>query len=322
MHVKYQSGPTLAGAKQCVLGLIHSIRIMHMSESRGTFLFLGFCPHALPIYSYRSQKTSFTLYSYLVLFPVFILTDHVHYKPVIILQGISFIITWLLLLFGQGVKTMQVVEFFYGMVSATEVAYYAYIYSVVSPEHYQKVSGYCRSATLVAYTVASVLAQLLVSLANLSYFYLNVLSLASVSMAFLFSLFLPMPKKSMFFHAKPSKEAPPKPPGKDAVLEEPQKDHEPAGQVFTVSGNPYDGQWSSPKPENVALRVFVQWLQDLKECYSSKHLFYWSLWWAFSTAGFNQVLNYVQVLWDYKAPGQSSVIYNGAVEAIATFGGK
>ncbi|XP_059783431.1 thiamine transporter 2 isoform X2 [Balaenoptera ricei] len=261
-------------------------------------------------------------YSYLVLLlPVFILTDYVRYKPVIVLQGISFIITWLLLLFGQGVKTMQVVEFFYGMVSATEVAYYAYIYSMVSPEHYQKVSGYCRSATLVAYTVASVLAQLLVSLANLSYFYLNVLSLASVSMAFLFSLFLPMPKKSMFFHAKPSKEAPPKPPGKDAVLEEPQKDHEPTGQVFTVSGNPYDGQWSSPKPENVALRVFVQWLQDLKECYSSKHLFYWSLWWAFSTAGFNQVLNYVQVLWDYKAPGQSSVIYNGAVEAIATFGG-
>ncbi|XP_059963067.1 thiamine transporter 2 [Mesoplodon densirostris] len=262
-------------------------------------------------------------YSYLVLlFPVFILTDYVRYKPVIILQGISFIITWLLLLFGQGVKTMQVVEFFYGMVTATEVAYYAYIYSMVSPEHYQKVSGYCRSVTLVAYTAASVLAQLLVSLASLSYFYLNVISLASVSMAFLFSLFLPMPKKSMFFHAKPSKEAPPKPPGKDAVLEEPQKDHEPGGQeVFTVSGNPYDGQWSSPKPENVALRVFVQWLQDLKECYSSKHLFYWSLWWAFSTAGFNQVLNYVQVLWDYKAPGQSSVIYNGAVEAIATFGG-
>eukprot|EP00069_Balaena_mysticetus_P001612 bmy_03799T0 len=261
-------------------------------------------------------------YSYLVLLlPVFILTDYVRYKPVIILQGISFIITWLLLLFGQGVKTMQVVEFFYGMVSATEVAYYAYIYSMVSPEHYQKVSGYCRSATLVAYTVASVLAQLLVSLASLSYFYLNVISLASVSMALLFSLFLPMPKKSMFFHAKPSKEAPPKPPGKDAVLEEPQKDHEPAGQVFTVSGNPYDGQWSSPKPENVALRVFVEWLQDLKECYSSKHLFYWSLWWAFSTAGFNQVLNYVQVLWDYKAPGQSSVIYNGAVEALATFGG-
>ncbi|XP_057601655.1 thiamine transporter 2 [Hippopotamus amphibius kiboko] len=262
-------------------------------------------------------------YSYLaLLLPVFILTDYVRYKPVIILQGISFIVCWLLLLYGQGVKTMKVLEFFYGMVTATEVAYYAYIYSVVSPEHYQKVSGYCRSVTLVAYTAASVMAQLLVSLAGLPYFYLNVISLVSVSVAFLFSLFLPMPKKSMFFHAQPSKEAPPKPPGKDAASEGPQKDHEPVGKgVFTISGNPCDGQLSDPKPENVALRVFTQWLQDLKKCYSSKHLFYWSLWWAFSTAGFNQVLNYVQVLWDYKAPSQSSTVYNGAVEAIATFGG-
>uniref|UniRef100_A0A8C0R3L3 Thiamine transporter 2-like n=1 Tax=Canis lupus dingo TaxID=286419 RepID=A0A8C0R3L3_CANLU len=262
-------------------------------------------------------------YSYLVLLlPVFILTDYVRYKPVIILQGISFIITWLLLVFGQGLRAMQVLEFFYGMVSATEVAYYAYIYSVVSPEHYQKVSGYCRSITLVAYTAASVLAQLLVSLANVSYFYLNVISLASVCVAFLFSLFLPMPKKSMFFHAKPSKETPPKPPGKDAFLEEPQTDHKPVYQeIFTLSRNQDDGPLSTPKPGNVTLRVFVQWFQDLKGCYSSKHLFYWSLWWAFSTAGFNQVLNYVQILWDYKAPSQSSTIYNGAVEALATFGG-
>ncbi|KAK2496251.1 hypothetical protein MC885_003915 [Smutsia gigantea] len=262
-------------------------------------------------------------YSYLVLLlPVFILTDYIRYKPVIVLQGISFIVTWLLLLFGQGVKAMQAVEFFYGMVSATEVAYYAYIYSVVSPEHYQKVSGWCRSVTLVAYTAASVLAQLLVSLASLSYFYLNVITLASVSVAFLVSLSLPMPKKSMFFHANPSKDVPPKPPGKDAFLAGPQKDRGPVCQGrFTISGNLDDGQLSIPKPGNVALRVFVWWFRDLKECYSSKHLFYWSLWWAFSTAGFNQVLNYVQILWDYKAPSQNSSIYNGAVEAIGTFGG-
>ncbi|XP_027445933.2 thiamine transporter 2-like isoform X1 [Zalophus californianus] len=266
-------------------------------------------------------------YSYLVLLlPVFILTDYVRYKPVIILQGISLIITWLLLVFGQGVKAMQVLEFFYGMVSATEVAYYAYIYSVVSPEHYQKVSSYCRSITLVAYTAASVLAQLLVSLASLSYFYLNVISLVSVSVAFLLSLFLPMPKKSMFFHAKSGKEVQ-KPPNKNAASDAPYKvntaggGEKPTSEIATISGNLDGGPSSGPMPKNVALSVFVQWFQDLKECYSSKRLFYWSLWWAFSTAGFNQVLNYVQILWDYKAPSQSSTIYNGAVEAIATFGG-
>uniref|UniRef100_A0A8C0A9S2 Thiamine transporter 2 n=1 Tax=Bos mutus grunniens TaxID=30521 RepID=A0A8C0A9S2_BOSMU len=137
-----------------------------------------------------------------------------------------------MLLFGQGVRTMQVLEFLYGMVTATEVAYYAYIYSVVSLEHYQKVSGYCKSVTLVAYTAASVLAQLLVFLASLSYFYLNIISLASVSVAFLFSLFLPMPKKSMFFHAKST-----------------------VGKVFTDLRNPDGGQVTDPKPLNIALSV-------------------------------------------------------------------
>ncbi|XP_048200560.1 thiamine transporter 2 [Perognathus longimembris pacificus] len=262
-------------------------------------------------------------YSYLVLLlPVFILTDYARYKPVIILQGVSFVATWLLLLFGQGVKAMQVVEFVFGMVSATEVAYYAYIYSMVSPEHYQKVSGYCRSVTLVAYTAASVLAQLLVSLAHVSYFYLNVISLTSVSMALLVSLFLPMPKKSMFFHAKPNKEALEKPPGQDADLQGAQEGRKaPLQEPVTAAGYQESSQQGHPKPRNAVLRNLMQWFQDLKECYSSKRLFYWSLWWALATAGFNQILNYVQVLWDDKAPSQDSSIYNGAVEAIATFGG-
>lgn len=262
-------------------------------------------------------------YSYLVLLlPVFILTDYVRYKPVIVLQGMSFIVTWLLLLFGQGVTIMQLVEFVYGLVSATEVAYYAYIYSVVSPEHYQKVSGYCRSVTLVAYTVASVLAQLLVSLANVSYFYLNVITLASVSVAFFFSLFLPMPKKSMFFHAKLSKEAPQRTPGQDAVLQEAHRAHESAHQESGTLSSHLEDSWpSSPKSKNEAVRSCVQWSRDLRECYSSKRLFCWSLWWAFSTAGFNQVLNYVQILWDDKAPSRDSSVYNRAAETLATLGG-
>ncbi|KAG3275434.1 thiamine transporter 2-like [Ictidomys tridecemlineatus] len=270
------------------------------------------------------STTNFPLwpYSYLVLLlPVFVLTDYVRYKPVIFLQGISFIVTWLLLLFGQGVKIMQLVEFVYGLVSATEVAYYAYIYSVVRPEHYQKVSGYCRSVTLVAYTAASVLAQLLVSLANVSYFHLHVISLASVSVAFFFSLFLPMPKKSMFFHAKPSKQASQKTPGQTAVPEEALRGDEAAHQEAGSLPRPgEESQASSPKPKHEAWRSCVQWFQDLRECYSSKRLFYWSLWWALSTAGFNQVLNYVQILWDDKAPSQDFSIYNGAVEALETLG--
>uniref|UniRef100_A0A8C9KX16 Solute carrier family 19 member 3 n=1 Tax=Serinus canaria TaxID=9135 RepID=A0A8C9KX16_SERCA len=70
---------------------------------------------------------------------------------------------------------------------------------------------------------------------------------------------------------------------------------------------------------NYSLNVLLQLGRDLRDCYGSRRLLCWSLWWALATAGFNQVLNYVQVLWDLRAPSHSSTVYNGAVEAIATF---
>nr|XP_014342358.1 PREDICTED: thiamine transporter 1 [Latimeria chalumnae] len=140
-------------------------------------------------------------YSYLLLlFPVFLATDYLRYKPIILLQGLSLIITWFMLLYAQGVLAIQFLEFFYGLATATEIAYYAYIYSVVDPSLYQKVTSYCRSATLVGYTVGSVTGQLLVSVADWSLYSLNIISLICVSIAFATAWFLPLPQKSLFFH--------------------------------------------------------------------------------------------------------------------------
>ncbi|KFO54573.1 Thiamine transporter 2, partial [Corvus brachyrhynchos] len=226
-------------------------------------------------------------YSYLaLLFPVFLLTDYVRYKPVLLLQGISLIITWLLLLFAHGVMAMQVVEFFYGMVTATEVAYYAYIYSVVSTQNYQRVTSYCRSGTLVGATD-----------------------------------FLPMPQRSMFFHRKDTSEPLP---GADKGVAA-GSSHRPSSCQEEKSPNPAargptpQPQAGNARPHSHMLSVLLQLAKDLRDCYSSRKLLYWSLWWALATAGFNQVVNYVQVLWDFRAPSHSSAVYNGAVEAIATF---
>ncbi|NWI71430.1 S19A3 protein, partial [Todus mexicanus] len=261
-------------------------------------------------------------YSYLALLvPVFLVTDYVRYKPILLLQGASFIVTWLLLLFAHGVVAMQVVEFFYGMVTATEVAYYAYIYSVVSTQHYQRVTSYCRSVTLAAATVAAVLGQLLVSLADVSYFHLNAMTLASVSLAFLCSFFLPMPQKSMFFHRRDALETPPGPHKAVAALssDRPPSCPEDKGSVVPADRGAAPQQPpENAEPQSHVLGVLVQLGQDLRDCYSSRKLLYWSLWWALATAGFNQVVNYVQVLWDSRAPSHSSAVYNGAVEAIAT----
>ncbi|NWR76906.1 S19A3 protein, partial [Centropus unirufus] len=257
-------------------------------------------------------------YSYLaLLFPVFLITDYVRYKPVLLLQGGSFIVTYLLLLFAHGVLAMQLVEFFYGLATATEVAYYAYIYSVVSTERYQRVTSYCRSITLVAATLAAGLGQLLLSLAHVSYFHLNVITLTSVSLAFLSSFALPMPQKSMFFHRKDV--SGPQKAGAPLGSDRPSR-----GQLEEGSGPPALGpaplqQVGNAKSHRHVLTVLVQLGKDLRDCYSSRRLLYWSLWWALATAGFNQVLNYVQVLWDFRAPSHSSAVYNGAVEATATF---
>ncbi|KFV02798.1 Thiamine transporter 2, partial [Pterocles gutturalis] len=259
-------------------------------------------------------------YSYLaLLFPVFLVTDYVRYKPIILLQGISYIVTWLLLLFAHGVVAMQLMEFFYGMVTATEVAYYAYIYSVVSTDHYQRVTSYCRSITLVAATVAAVLGQLLVSLADVSYFHLNAITLASVSLTFLCAFFLPMPQKSMFFHRKDASGTLPGPDKVGAThgSDGPSSCQEAKNSVSAARGPTPEQQAGDAQPQNHVLRVLLQLGRDLRDCYSSRKLLYWSLWWALATAGFNQVLNYIQVLWDFRAPSHSSAVYNGAVEAIA-----
>lgn len=146
-------------------------------------------------------------YSYLVLlFPIFLATDYLRYKPVLILLATSLVVTYAMLLKAQGMLAMQFLEFFFGVATASEVAYYSYIYSVVEPAHYQRVTGYCRSATLFGSAAGSLVGQLLLSLAKVPLFYLVVITLASAAVAFFAPWFLPMPKRSLFFHKSPGAE--------------------------------------------------------------------------------------------------------------------
>lgn len=142
-------------------------------------------------------------YSYLVLlFPVFLATDYLRYKPLLILQAASFIVTYAMLVKAQGVLAMQILEFFFGLATAADIAYYSYIYSVVEPAQYQKVTGFCRSVTLLGSAMGSLLGQLLVSEAKVPLLYLCAMTLSAASVAFLTPWFLSMPAKSLFFHQK------------------------------------------------------------------------------------------------------------------------
>ncbi|XP_038817762.1 thiamine transporter 2-like, partial [Salvelinus namaycush] len=140
-------------------------------------------------------------YSYLaVMVPVFLLTDWLRYKPVVVFQCINLFITWAMMLLVQVVAAFKAMQFFYGVKSACEVAYFSYIYSIVDMKHYSKATSYCRSVQLLGYKVGSVLGQLLVCF-SLMYYNNNILvfNLVMISIDLVTSLFLPM-----FFHQSQS----------------------------------------------------------------------------------------------------------------------
>ncbi|XP_033002471.1 thiamine transporter 1 isoform X1 [Lacerta agilis] len=256
-------------------------------------------------------------YSYLVLlFPVFLATDYLRYKPVILLQGLSLIVTWFMLLYAEGLLAIQFLEFFYGLVTATEIAYYSYIYSVVDLTLYQKVTSYCRSAALVGFTVGSVSGQILVSVFDWPLFNLNVISLTAVSVAFAMAWFLPMPQKSLFFHHRQSSTQV----SKETKVVDPALKRVPgwedAESEIPLNRDEHPAVQQEQKVDIV--KVIKELWQDFLRCYSSRPLLCWSVWWALSTCGYFQVINYAQGLWEKVLPSQTSQIYNGGVEAVST----
>ena len=116
-------------------------------------------------------------YSYLaILFLVFLVTDLAKYKPVIVLEGFAYILTWVLLLWGHGLAAMQTMQVSYGLATSTEVAYFTYIYASVSGEmkchyweitfnfsgqYYQQVTSFTRAALLLGRFLSGVLSQVL-----------------------------------------------------------------------------------------------------------------------------------------------------------------
>ncbi|XP_029302987.1 thiamine transporter 1 [Cottoperca gobio] len=276
-------------------------------------------------------------YSYLaVSVPVFLLTDWLRYKPVVVFQCAALFITTSMILWLKSVAAMQAMQFFYAVVTASEVAYFSYIYSMVDLKRYRKATSYARSVQLLGYTVGSVLGQLLVSFDLMSYDNILVLTLVLIAVALLVSCLLPMPQQSMFFHSlhtgqKTATEgtkrhvdgtvdATEHTSRADVSLEGTRDEKAESGGTEDEAGVGLDGK-DEDLEESVGAescgRVLLQLWKDFLQCYSSRQLLYWSVWWAMATCGYNQTVNYVQVLWEHVQPSQNVTIYNGGVEAVS-----
>lgn len=257
-----------------------------------------------------NEITPVLTYSYMaVLVPAFLLTDLLRYKPVLIIQGVSQVVIWVILLLGDTLLQMQFMEFFYGITMACRVAYSSYIFSLVNPALYQRVASYSRSSVLLGVFTSSVLGQLCMSAGNVSFYTLNAISLGFVSFGLLLSLCLPWPKRSLFFNRT--------------------KNQEQREQAAAVSKSELDQM--NPKEANSSSAaapcstspwkdsVLVQMLLELRNVVSRPNLRLWSLWWIFNSTGYYLVLFYVHILWNkVYPPTETKNVYNGGVEAAST----
>ncbi|XP_059098450.1 thiamine transporter 1-like isoform X1 [Tigriopus californicus] len=225
---------------------------------------------------------------FFVLIPVFLLTDLVRYKPMIMFEGLVYVVTWVLLLWAEGVVAMQVMQFIYGMATASEVAYYTYIYAKVPKTDYMRVSSLTRFSILMGKFVSGLLSQLLDTFDVVDYRELNYISLGGVSTAFILCIFLPSIKTSIYFHHKD--------PDND-TLQEP-NGHKDRGLCFRASQ--------------------LLW-NHAKDSYRQNYVIKWSIWVAASTCLNFQIGNYIQPLWqEIQVDQEDSELFNGGVEAVTT----
>ncbi|KPP72427.1 folate transporter 1-like [Scleropages formosus] len=219
-------------------------------------------------------------YSYMaVLVPVFLLTDYLRYKPVLVLQSLSHVSIWLLVLLGTTLLQMQFMEFFYGVTMATRVAYSSYIFSLVSP-------------------TLSVLGQLCVSLAGVSFGTLSAISLGFVSFGLLLASSLPWPRRSMYFNKEVSGARPEASPAKASCSSRVARQ----GALSRLRNS-----------------VLFQMLKELENVVKVPQLRLWSLWWIFNSTGYYLVIFYAHILWNKVYPAtENKHVYNGGVEAAST----
>lgn len=231
-------------------------------------------------------------YSYLVaVFVLFLFTDLLRYKPIVIVEFLSQIVTRVLLIWGTTLLEMKLMQVTYGIATAAEIAYYSYIYVLVSPLHFRKVTGYIEASRLFGAALAGYAAQALVSTGAFNLLQLQYISFSSVCLGCLFALALPnvwYPSCRAIFTPDEGKQR-----------------AAPCAKLSSVVRSATRNRW-----------------QDFKRFYTVPSLLRWSVWWALATCGCYQVQNYVQSQWSEIASSTGTTYqYNGLVEATAVLFG-
>ncbi|XP_065357427.1 thiamine transporter 1 [Calliphora vicina] len=258
----------------------------------------------------------FGTYSVLVqLILVFLVTDILRYKPIIILSACAGIVLFAILLWTHTVWELIIGQIFYGTFMASEVAYYTYIYAKVEKSRYQIVSGHTRSAILCGKFLGGVFAQVLVSTESLDYRGLHYISFASQIVSLMIALALPPVQQSIYFYKA------------EDNLAEGRVDNVPPSLPLENGNSELALERkasSTTETPTTIVRPKFSWrnassllLQHTISAYSNRTVLKWSIWWSLATCGQLQVISYAQILWKEIDENNES-FYNGGVEATVT----
>ncbi|XP_034488291.1 thiamine transporter 1 [Drosophila innubila] len=271
----------------CVFGFLRELR---PSEPYHAEILLGEWYNVTQDQVIRSVYPIGT-YSYLaLLIVVFLVTDFLRYKPLIIANALTGIVIWSVLIWTTTLLGLQIVEVFYGFYQATEVAYYSYIYAKVDKKYYPRVTSHTRAAMFVGKLVAGLSAQLLIGLNWMNYKQLLYISAGSQVLALLWSFGLPNVKKSLYFHNKPD--------------------------TATIEHSSVENADSSVAKQNQIGPLQLLW-SHFRSAYTNPMVLQWSLWYAIGLAGYLQVTTYMQVVWK-SFENEPTIVWNGGVDAALT----
>ncbi|KAJ8733805.1 hypothetical protein PYW07_014356 [Mythimna separata] len=234
-------------------------------------------------------------YSYLgLLVVVFLITDFLRFKPVIILSGLSGIAVYAILLWTSSLEWVQASQFFYGLYIATEVAYYTYIYAKVDPTKYPRVSSYTRIAALTGRFLSGTSSQLLTHFGLMDYRDLNYITFTAQILATFWAFWLPAVQYGIYFHRRAS-----------------------VGQLPLEKDLQRQSRGRKMRSNLVEASSLI--MSHARAAYTRPKVLAWSALYAVALALFVQVQTYIQLLWrQIQDDTDSPVAYNGAVEAAQT----
>ncbi|XP_053947661.1 thiamine transporter 1-like [Anastrepha ludens] len=242
-------------------------------------------------------------YSYLsTLVVMFLITDFLRYKPLIIVMGVCGTVVSSMLLWTKSIAALQTLEFFYGLYMATEVAYYTYIYAKVDKQFYPKVTAHTRAAMFLGKLVAGSSAQILINLKLMTYKSLNYITLSTQIFSMLWAFTLPKVDKSLYFHRE--------------------NYFDNAQSTSVVGSSSTDLQDTKSIKSGISENItptepFKLLWSHFYNAYSNLKVVQWSIWYAVNLAGYLQIISYIQVLWIEIEP-HSEIAWNGSVDAVLT----